>query len=129
MSKRLNIPCGELRQLYEEQGLTTIVLSQRYGCSVTTIANHLRRCGVSLRNARFQARTVPTEELLQLYAIEQKPLWYIARHFEVSISTIYNKLNAIDAPKRRSRRLRERRSVGYRVRRSPPQRRSLSLSM
>ncbi len=129
MTKRLTIPCEELRQLYESQGLTTVVLGQRYGCSVTTIANHLRRCGVTLRNARFQARSVPSDELLHLYAIEQKPLWYIARHFGVSISTVYNRLNAISAPKRRSRRLREARSVGYRVRRVVLKRRATSIAV
>lgn len=116
MPKRIILPCDELRRLYEYDGLTTVLLGQRYGCSTTTIANRLRRCGALLRDARFQPHAISLAELLRLYQDEHYSVGHIAQHFGVSVSTIYNRLNAAGISKRR-RLVRERRTVGYRLRR------------
>lgn len=96
------LPCDELRELYERERLTTIQIAARYGCSPTTAANWLRRCGIALRDARYQRRHIPAHELERLYLIEQFPIAGIAQHFAVSVGTIYNRLRAYQIPPRRN---------------------------
>jgi transposase len=95
------LPCDELRHLYERERLTTPQIAARYGCSPATAANWLRRCGVALRDARYQQRPIAIEELVRLYVIEQRPIKVIARHFGVSAGTIYNRLRAHHIPSRK----------------------------
>ena len=115
MCKALPLPCDELCRLYEEEQQTTITLSHRYGCSITTVANRLRRCGVTLRDGRFKTKVVPRDELLRLYVIEQWPINRIARHFGISVGTLYNRLDAADVPRRTAKLLLRELSVGYTV--------------
>lgn len=95
------LPCDELRRLYEGERLTTLQIATRYGCSPTTAANWLRRCGIALRDARYQQRPIPLEELTRLYVAEQWPIKAIAQHFGVSVGTIYNRLRAYRIPARK----------------------------
>jgi len=95
------LPCDELRQLYECERLTTLQIATRYGRSPTTAANWLRRCGIALRDARYQRRAIAPEELERLYVAEQQTLNDIAQHFGVSVGTIYNRLRAQQIPLRR----------------------------
>jgi DNA-directed RNA polymerase specialized sigma24 family protein len=95
------LPCDELRRLYEGERLTTLQIATRLGCSPTTAANRLRRCGVALRDARYQQRQIPIEELARLYVAEQWPIKAIAQHFGVSAGTIHNRLRAHQIPSRK----------------------------
>ena len=95
------LPCDELRHLYEREQLTTLQIAARYACSATTAANWLRRCGIVLRDARYQPRTIPLDALEQLYVDEQQPIKAIAQHFGVSVGTIYNRLRAYQIPSRK----------------------------
>lgn len=95
------LPCDELRHLYESERLTTLQIATRYERSPTTAANWLRRCGIALRDARYQRRTIAPDELERLYVAEQQPINAIAQHFGVSVGTIYNRLRAQQIPSRR----------------------------
>jgi hypothetical protein len=66
MPPRLDIPCAELRALYES-GQSSQALAQRHQCSPTTITKHLRRGGMVVRASRCAAKAVPPEELRRLY--------------------------------------------------------------
>lgn len=102
MPRRLNLPCDTLRTAYES-GQTTKELAHTYGCCPTTIANHLRRCGVILRTTRFRPVVLPKVTLQQLYLGKQLPLKDIAAYFGVSISTIGNKRRLYGIPSRTRR--------------------------
>lgn len=102
MPRRLNLSCDTLRIAYES-GQTTTDLAHTYDCCPTTIANHLRQCGVILRTARFQPLVLPQPTLRRLYLEEQLPLKDIAAHFGVSISTIGNKRRSYGIPSRTRR--------------------------
>src|SRR5581483_6669996 len=90
MPRRLLLPCDELCASYLA-GQTTLVLARRYTCSPTTIASHLRRCGVELRRARFAAIAIDAATLRRMYLDERWPVSAIAAHFGVSASTVGNK--------------------------------------
>ena len=95
------LPCAELQRLYEDERMTTIQLSARYGCSVTTVSKRLHACGVAVRSGRYQARLIPEDELRRLYVEERLQVALIARHFAVSINTIYNRRRSYGLPSRR----------------------------
>ncbi|MEM8534221.1 MAG: hypothetical protein AAGF95_25465 [Chloroflexota bacterium] len=102
MSRRLNLPCDALRTAYES-GQTTTEIAQTYECCPTTIANHLRRCGVILRTTRFRSIVLPKTTLQRLYQRKQLPLKDIADYFGVSISTVGNKRRLYGIPSRTRR--------------------------
>jgi DNA-directed RNA polymerase specialized sigma24 family protein len=104
MASSIPLPCDELRQLYEDERLTTVQLGARYNCSPATISNRLRRCGVRLRDARYRALHIPAGELRRLYLEEGRSVVEIARHFGVSSGTIYNRCRAYGLPTGRGRR-------------------------
>ncbi len=99
MARRANISCAELAALYQA-GQSTTRLAVRYGCSPTTIANRLRRCGVPVRRARFQSADVPEEALRAQYSDARLPIADIAANFGVSVSTIGNKRRLYGIPTR-----------------------------
>src|SRR5262245_19673179 len=71
-------------------GQSTTSLAQRYSCSPTTIARHLRLCGITLRPARFAPAQIDEATLRRLYLEERWPIAVIAAHFGVCASTIGN---------------------------------------
>ena len=93
------LPCEEMRLRYAS-GESTIALARRFGCSPTTIANALRRCGETVRRARFQAVVVPEDVLRDLYFNQRLRIGQIAAHFGVSSSTIGNKRRGYGIPVR-----------------------------
>ena len=101
MPTSIEISCTELQYLYEDERMTTIQLSARYGCSITTISKRLHTCGVAVRSSRFQARVIPEAELRRLYVDEGLPVAVIAQHFGVAVNTIYNRRRSYDLPRRR----------------------------
>jgi DNA invertase Pin-like site-specific DNA recombinase len=115
MSRRFKLPCDEMRRLYEDERMTTVLLAFRYRCSAATVAKHLRLCGIRVRDARFVRRHIPADELLRLYLEEKLPLARIAEHFGVSISTLYNRLKEANAPRRGRWLVRELATVRYRA--------------
>lgn len=111
MPPRLTLPCTELLSRYES-GQNTTQLAEHYGCSPTTIANHLRACGAVLRSSRFRAIHVSEEMLRQLYLGERLPIAVIAARLGVSVSTINNRRRRYNIPVRSNRRLPNRGSSG-----------------
>ena len=102
MPRRINLPCEELCASYRA-GQSTQALARRYACSPTTIAKHLRACGVSLRNPRFASISVDAAALRRLYLVERRTIAAIAAHFGVSPSTIGNKRRRYGIPIRARR--------------------------
>ena len=102
MPRRLNLPCNALQTAYES-GQTTTELASTYGCCPTTIANHLRQCGIKLRSTRFRSVVLPKATLQQLYQQKKMPLKEIAAYFGVSISTVGNKRRLYGIPSRTRR--------------------------
>jgi transposase-like protein len=99
MPRRIRFSCDELSSRYAD-GQSTISLARLYGCSPTTIAKHLRACGVTLRRSRFVPVQVEEAALRQAYLDERLPIMAIARHFGVSASTIGNKRRRYGIPLR-----------------------------
>lgn len=97
--RRLQLPSHELCAAYAA-GQSTIVLARRYCCSPTTIAQHLRLCGMSLRRSRFAPIVVDALALRQLYLDDRVPITVIAAYFGVSVSTIGNKRRRYGIPPR-----------------------------
>lgn len=89
MPRHVSLPCDELCMRYS-RGESTTLLARMYQCSPTTIANTLRRCGMQLRRARFQAMPVPEELLRELYLVQRLPVADIASQLGVSPSTVGN---------------------------------------
>lgn len=48
---RLNIPCNELRSLYEEKRLTYDEIASIYNCSTTSVHKRMKLCGIESRPA------------------------------------------------------------------------------
>lgn len=94
MRRTIDIPCDELRQLYEDEQMGIVLLGQRYGCSPTTISKRLHACGIATRPSRFQPSTISEDEFRRLYEVEQWSIHAMARHFGVSVSTIGNRRRA-----------------------------------
>lgn len=101
MARRVEVNCDEVRQLYEDQNVGIVPLAQRYGCSPTTIAKRLHKCGVKMRNSRFQLRPVSPDELRLFYEVERLPIKEIAERLGVSVSTIGNRRRELGIPVRR----------------------------
>jgi transcriptional regulator of aromatic amino acid metabolism len=99
MSRSINLPDAELCDLYTT-GQSTTALAQRYGCSPTTIAKHLRDAGVTLRCSRFLPIPIDEAALRRMYLEERLPIVMLATHFGVSSSTIRNKRRRYGIPPR-----------------------------
>lgn len=89
MPHNLWLPCDQLGSDYLA-GQSTTMLARRYGCSPTTIARHLRVCGITLRTSRFVPVQIEEAALRRLYLDERQPITAIAAHFGVCASTIGN---------------------------------------
>lgn len=100
MPRRVELPCWELRRLYEDEGMSSVALACCYRCSPTTITKYLRACGATVRLSRFQARDIPADVLRHLYSVERLPIRDIAQRFGVSQSTIGNRRRALGIPVR-----------------------------
>lgn len=99
MARRMPLPCRDLQAAYAA-GHSTIALARRYGCSPTTIANHLRACGVALRRTRYAALAIDAAALRQAYLDERRPIAALAAMFGVSPGTIANKRRLYGIPTR-----------------------------
>jgi len=99
MPRSILLPCDQLCSAYLA-GQSTTTLAQRYSCSPTTIAKHLRLCGVTPRPSRYAPAQVEAEVLRQLYLEQRWPIAAIAAHFGVSASTIGNQRRRYGIPVR-----------------------------
>jgi uncharacterized protein YjcR len=97
MPRNVLLPCDELRSAYLA-GQSTTSLAHRYGCSPTTIAKNLRKCGIPLRVSRFAPAQIEEAALRRLYLAERWPIVSIAAHFGVSASTIGNQRRRFGIP-------------------------------
>src|SRR5215217_6612981 len=103
MPQNLLLPCDQLCSAYLA-GQSTTTLAQRYGCSPTTIARHLRVCSITLRASRFAPAQLEEATLRRLYLDERWSIAAIAAHFGVSASTIGNQRRRYGIPIRLRRR-------------------------
>jgi hypothetical protein len=97
MPRNLLLPCDQLGSAYLA-GQSTIVLAHRYNCSPTTIAKHLRLCGITPRPSRFVPAQIEEAALRRLYLDERWPIVAIAAHFGVCASTIGNQRRRYNIP-------------------------------
>jgi hypothetical protein len=97
MPRNILLPCDQLGAAYLA-GQSTTVLAHRYGCSPTTIAKHLRRCGITLRPARFAPAQIEEAALRRLYLEERWAIAAIAAYFGVCASTIGNQRRRYGIP-------------------------------
>ena len=102
MAARIVLTCVELEHLYVHEGLSQANVAAALGCSVATVANRMRRCGIPARDGRFRAHPLPAALLAQLYA-EGLPLRLIAAHLGVSVGTVHNWRRAYGIPTRARR--------------------------
>lgn len=100
MQRRCLLPTDDLRAAYAA-GQSTIALARRYGCSPTTVANHLRACGIALRRSRFAPAPIDEALLRRAYLDEAQPIAAIAASFGVSPATIGNRRRQYGIPPRR----------------------------
>lgn len=103
MTERIILTCAELERLYVHEGLSQANVAAALGCSVATIANRLRRCGIPARDGRFRGRPLPAAVLAQLYSDEGLPLRAIAAQLGVSVGTVHNWRRAYGIPTRSRR--------------------------
>jgi transposase-like protein len=101
MPRAILLPYDQLCSAYLA-GQSTATLAQRYGCSPTTIARHLRLRGITLRRSRFKAIQIDEAALRRLYLGERQTIAAIAAHFGVSASTIGNQRRRYGIPARRT---------------------------
>lgn len=99
MARRLVLPSWDLQRAYAA-GQSTLALARRYGCSPTTIANHLRACGVQLRRTRYAALAIDPAALRRAYLDERRSIAAMAAMFGVSPGTIANKRRLYGIPAR-----------------------------
>jgi hypothetical protein len=99
MTRRLELPCDELRVSYLA-GQSIGVLARRHMCSPTTISKYLRECGVALRPSRFVPAEVDPVLLRRAYLDDRLPIAALAALFGVSASTIGNKRRQYGIPLR-----------------------------
>lgn len=103
MTVRITLTCAELERLYVHEGLSQAKVAATLGCSVATIANRMRRCGITARDGRFKGRPLPAAILAQLYTDERLPLQSIAARLGVSVGTVHNWRRAYGIPTRTRR--------------------------
>lgn len=103
MPATILVSCEELRGLYVNDGLSQARIAAIVGCSVATIANRMRRCGIPARNGRFQARPPSRDLLTALYCHEALPLAVIAARLGVSVGSVHNWRRAYGIPARTRR--------------------------
>jgi DNA-directed RNA polymerase specialized sigma24 family protein len=96
----LDLPCATLERLYHEEGLSQAAIAARLGCSVATVGNRMRRCGIATRDGRFKARPIPQATLARLYSEEGLTLTAIAAQLGVSVGTVHNWRRAYGIPAR-----------------------------
>ena len=102
MPHNLLLPEDQLCSAYLA-GQSTTILAHRYGCSPTTIAKHLRLCGITPRPSRFAPAQIEEAALRRLYLDERRPITAIAAHFGVCASTIGNQRRRYGIPIRARR--------------------------
>lgn len=91
----------ELRRRYQA-GATLVELGQHYGVSNVTILYRLRRAGIPRRPARAPQKDLPkseADELRRLYRAGAT-LAELARHYEVSESTVFRRMERAGIPRR-----------------------------
>jgi transposase-like protein len=91
----------ELRLRYEA-GATLVELGQHYGVSDVTILYRMRRAGIPRRPAGGSQKDLPkseADELRRLYAAGAT-LAELARHYGVSVSTVFRRMERAGIPRR-----------------------------
>jgi transposase len=101
-------PKSEIESLYAREGTTISSLARHYDTSNPTIRSWLILHGIKRKdqkqasieaNNRHRIRAKPTKEsLTTLY--ETSTIEYLAKHFSVGLSTVYEWLDEYDIPKR-----------------------------
>src|SRR6187431_2765132 len=114
MPRNILLPNEQLRVAYLA-GQSTTLLAHRYSCSPTTIAKHLRGCGITLRPARFAAAPIDEAALRRLYLEERWAIAAIAAYFGVCASTIGNQRRRYGIPMRPRQPEGQKRSSGDKV--------------
>lgn len=100
MSRRIELPCEELKQRYTVQGQTAHEIAASNGCSASTVIRRLHECAITVRSSRYIARQIPEELLRRLYLVERLPQNEIARQLGISPGTLASRLRLYGIPQR-----------------------------
>lgn len=97
LKKGVSIPCDELRDLYERQGLSSIKIAEIYGCSDVIVRKKLKQCGISIRPPSEAAVLrwnvdIPEDELKDLYEVRALSTIAISEIYGCTPRTVLNKM-------------------------------------
>ncbi len=92
LERLVHIPEHELRHLYEELGLSSDQIAEKYGCSAGTVLNRLHEYGIALSPAGRAPVEISKPELEELYIGQGMSLRQIAKRYGCDHSTIEKKL-------------------------------------
>lgn len=98
MGDKIDIPVGELRRLYQEEGLSMEDCADEFGCSSTLIEFRLRRYDIPIRPPGSDPVDIPERELTELYVDEGLSIREIAERYDCHNSTISRRLREYDIP-------------------------------
>ena len=86
------IPHLELKQLYEDRGLTASEIAERYQCSTGAVLQRLRQYGIPVAPPGKAVIEISRPDLEALYLAQKLSLRQIAQYYGCDHSTIKNKL-------------------------------------
>jgi transcriptional regulator with XRE-family HTH domain len=97
LKKGVRIPCSELRDLYERQGLSSIEIARRYGCSDVVVRKKLAQCGIPIRTSSEAAVQrwdvdISADKLRELYEAQKLSILAIAERYGCTHRTVLNKM-------------------------------------
>lgn len=82
-----------LRELYVEQGLSTVEVAERFDCHDSTISRKLREHGIARDGPNHgNAMELPEDELVQLYVEEERTTYELADRYGCDPTVIERRL-------------------------------------
>jgi transposase len=89
-----------LRKLYVKEGKTTREIGKFLGCSFDTVRTGCKKFGIPLRNPGSKKVKIDELTLRRLYIKEDKSMTEIAKIFDCSVSTIYQRVKRFGLKKK-----------------------------
>jgi len=92
MIKKIDIPKGELKELYEINKLTTYQIAENYNCCQATIWKKLHAFNIKTRPSGFPRVDLSKTKLMELYIGRKLSTWEIEMRYGYNRSTVHRKL-------------------------------------
>ena len=90
--RSVHIPKDDLRHLYEDLGISTAEIAEKYSCSISSVHNRLHQYGIALLLPGRARVDISKQELETLYVEQGLSLRQIAKQHGCDHTTITNKL-------------------------------------